>query len=120
MLKKAVHVGNTVKEKFMKPNQLSLTEVASRIGMDRANLQKMLDGNKELRPLVAVKLARLFGKHDEYFFHLHVRHIVKGARSSHWMELQKIIPVGADAKPEGKKTIIRRKTSNKDDENGKK
>ena len=66
------HPGEILKELVIEPLGLSVTEVASRLGVSRASLSKVINGRAGVTPEMAVRLEMTFGKPN----------------AAHWLRLQ--------------------------------
>jgi len=66
------HPGEILKELVIEPLGLSVTEAASRLGVSRTSLSKVLKGRGALTPEMAVRLEMTFGKPN----------------AAHWLRLQ--------------------------------
>ena len=66
------HPGEILKELVIEPLGLSITEAASRLGVSRTSLSKVLKGRGTVTPEMAVRLEMTFGK----------------PTAAHWLRLQ--------------------------------
>lgn len=66
------HPGEILKALVIEPLGLSVTEVASRLGVSRASLSKVINGRGGVTPEMAVRLEMTFGKPN----------------AAHWLKLQ--------------------------------
>jgi addiction module HigA family antidote len=66
------HPGEILKELVIDPLHLSITEAASRLGVSRTSLSKVLKGRGTVTPEMAVRLEMTFGKPN----------------AAHWLRLQ--------------------------------
>jgi antitoxin HigA-1 len=66
------HPGEILKELVIDPLGLSVTEAASRLGVSRTSLSKILKGRGTVTPEMAVRLEMTFGKPN----------------AAHWLRLQ--------------------------------
>jgi addiction module HigA family antidote len=66
------HPGEILKELVIEPLGLSITEAASRLGVSRTSLSKVLKGRGTVTPEMAVRLEMTFGKPN----------------AAHWLRLQ--------------------------------
>ncbi len=66
------HPGEILKELVIEPLGLSVTEAASRLGVRRTSLSKVLNGRGAVTPEMAVRLEMTFGKPN----------------AAHWLRLQ--------------------------------
>jgi addiction module HigA family antidote len=66
------HPGEILKELVIEPLGLSITEAASRLGVSRTSLSKVLNGRGTVTPEMAVRLEMTFGKPN----------------AAHWLRLQ--------------------------------
>lgn len=66
------HPGEILKQLVIEPLELSVTETASRLGVSRNSLSKVLNGRSGITPEMALRLEMTFGKPN----------------ASHWLRLQ--------------------------------
>jgi addiction module HigA family antidote len=66
------HPGEILKQLVIEPLGLSVTEVASRLGVSRTSLSKVLNGRSGVTPEMAVRLEMTFGRPN----------------AAHWLRLQ--------------------------------
>lgn len=66
------HPGEILKELVIEPLGLSITEAASRLGVSRTSLSKVLKGRGTVTPEMALRLEMTFGKPN----------------AAHWLRLQ--------------------------------
>ncbi len=55
------HVGEILKEEFLEPYNLSISKFAHLIGVDRAYMSKIINGNAGVSPAMALRLSKAFG-----------------------------------------------------------
>ena len=65
------HPGEILKELYLKPLQLTVTEVAAGIGVTRKALSALLNGHAGISPEMALRLAMAFDTTPEHWLNLH-------------------------------------------------
>ena len=58
--RKPTHPGNILKEDYLIPLQISVTEMAVKLGVSRKTLSKILNEKGSITPDMALRLARAF------------------------------------------------------------
>lgn len=59
------HPGEFIKEICLKPNGMTITEAAERLGVARNTFSKLLNGKNGISPKMALRLERVFGPSAE-------------------------------------------------------
>lgn len=72
--------GETLREDFMEPLGLSITEVAKAIGVTPATVSLIVRGKRSIRPEMALRLARYTGASAEFWIHLQTLHDLRAVR----------------------------------------
>ena len=62
--------GEILREEFLRPLGLGVSEFAERAGIDRISASRILNGSRSVSPDVSVKLGRLFGVSEGFFLQL--------------------------------------------------
>ena len=58
--RKPTHPGNILKEDYLIPLEISITEMATKLGVSRKTLSKILNEKGSITPDMALRLARAF------------------------------------------------------------
>jgi addiction module HigA family antidote len=61
------HPGAMLKEKFMPEYELTATSLADALGISRKSVSDLLNERRALTPVMALRLARLFGNGPEFW-----------------------------------------------------
>lgn len=56
-----LHPGEILLEEFIKPHELTLTDTARRLRIERVRLSEIVNGRRGITPNTALRLERLFG-----------------------------------------------------------
>lgn len=64
------HPGEILSELFIKPRNLTVTEVSEGLGISRPNLSMIINGRGGISPELAVKLAAAFDNSPEFWVNL--------------------------------------------------
>jgi len=59
------HPGETLKEMWLKPANLTVTEAASALNVSRKTLSELVNGKAGISPEMALRLEMVFGKSAE-------------------------------------------------------
>lgn len=73
MLKRGLppsHLGEILREDFIKENNLTITEVAEGLGIARANLSAIVNERAGVSPELAIKLSEAFGNTPLFWINL--------------------------------------------------
>ena len=73
------HPGELLKEEILKANNLSITEAASMLGISRATLSNIINEKSALNPLMALRIAKVFGGTAEFWLRLQGAHDLRNA-----------------------------------------
>lgn len=63
------HPSETLKELYLDPHNLSITEVAEALNMTRAALSEVVNSRRGISPTVVITLAKAFGGSAESWLH---------------------------------------------------
>ena len=61
------HIGDIIKEMYIEPLNLSVTEVAKGLGVSRKTLSELINGHSGISSIMALKLAEAFNTTPEYW-----------------------------------------------------
>lgn len=91
--RRPTHPGEMLLEEFLKPLEMSQTELARRIGVSYVRVNELVNGKRGLTPDTAFRLARLFGNSVEFWLNGQLECDVWEALHSPAMaEIEKIEP----------------------------
>lgn len=68
--RKPTHPGNILKEDYLIPLEISVTEMAVKLGVSRKTLSKILNEKGAIKPDMALRLARAFDTTPELWLNL--------------------------------------------------
>jgi antitoxin HigA-1 len=68
--RKPTHPGEILNEEFLKPLEISQTELAEALGTTFRTINELVNAKRNLSSEMAVKLARYFGTSAELWFNL--------------------------------------------------
>lgn len=77
------HFGEVIKEMYIEPLNLSITEVAKGLGVTRKSLSELINGHSGISYIMALKLAEAFNATPEYWLNLQQQHSI-------WQTKQKV------------------------------
>ncbi len=64
------HPGEVLKDLYLEPLDMKATALATRIGVPRTRIKRLLEGQTALRADTAIRLAKCFGTTPEYWLNL--------------------------------------------------
>ena len=64
------HPGEMLLEEFLKPLELSQTELAERLGVSYPRVTELVHGKRDMTPDTALRLERLFGVEAQFWLNL--------------------------------------------------
>ena len=70
MKRKPTHPGNIIKEDYLKPLSLTITEMATTLGVSRKTLSKILNERGKVTPDMALRLSRAFDTTPDLWLNL--------------------------------------------------
>ncbi len=73
------HPGELLKEEILKANNLSVTEVASMLAVTRATLSNVINEKAAISPLMALRIAKVFGGTPEFWLRMQAAHDLRNA-----------------------------------------
>ncbi|AFT68376.1 Addiction module antidote protein, HigA family [Alloalcanivorax dieselolei B5] len=65
--RRPTHPGEMLREDFMPDYQLTVTRLATAVGVSRQSINELLRERRALSPEMALRLARLFGNSPEFW-----------------------------------------------------
>ncbi len=66
------HPGQFLESRFLKPLQITQTELADALGVSRRRVNELVNGRRAITPDTAVRLAMYFGNDAAFWMHLQV------------------------------------------------
>ena len=72
--------GVVLKEEYLEPLSITLQELASRIGVEKIDLEKLVDGELPVNVELSLRLARFFSTAADFWVHLQMEHDLEVAR----------------------------------------
>jgi addiction module HigA family antidote len=64
------HVGEIIREEYLKPLKLSVTEAAHNLGISRKAFSELLNGKTGISTRMAIKLSRAFNTSVQFWLNL--------------------------------------------------
>ncbi len=74
MERKPTHPGEIIREDYLKPLAITITEFASVLGISRKTLSKILNGKGAITPDMALRLSRAFNTTADFWLNLQKNH----------------------------------------------
>jgi len=85
------HPGEIIKEFYVEPSNLTVTETAKALGITRTTLSPLLNGRAGISPEMALWLSRVLGRTPEGWLRLQLQFdLWKTERSAHLTGLKRI------------------------------
>ncbi len=69
-MKNPPHPGEIIRELYLEPLSLTVTEVATGLGITRKTLSQLLNGHAGISPEMALRLSKAFGRSPESWLQL--------------------------------------------------
>ncbi len=70
MKRKPTHPGKIIQEDYLKPLSITITEMASKLGVSRKTLSKIINEKGAITPDMSLRLARAFDTTPELWMNL--------------------------------------------------
>lgn len=84
------HPGEMLREDFLPDYRLTRTGLARALGVSRQSINELLNEKRSLSPLMALRLARLFGNSAQFWLEAQQRHDLWHVGQAHAGELEAI------------------------------
>ena len=68
--RRPTHPGEMLREEFMPDYGLSVAQLATKLGVSRQSVNELVNERRALSPVMALKLARLFGTSPQYWMNM--------------------------------------------------
>ena len=91
------HPGAVLDELFLKPLGWNADETARRLGVDRTTIENVIGERQAFDADLVVRLARLFGTDEHYWFRFQNAFDAYGARERAADDLDRIAPYESEA-----------------------
>lgn len=69
-----IHPGIIIREDYLKPLSLSITQLAKNLGVSRVTLSRVINGKASVTPNMAIRLSRVFNTTPELWLGLQGSH----------------------------------------------
>jgi addiction module HigA family antidote len=83
------HPGEVLKEMYIKPLGLTITEAAQRLGVPRQTLSQIVNGKAGISPVMALRLAKAFERTSPQFW-LNMQNQYDLWQARHSVDLSKV------------------------------
>ena len=81
-------------EEFLKPLELTQTELAERLGVSYPRVNELVHGKRDMTPDTALRLERLFGVEAQFWLNLQLRwDLYHATHSPAAQQIQRIKPL---------------------------
>lgn len=70
MKRQPIHPGAILKEDYLVPLEITITDMAAKLGVSRKTLSKILNQNGAITPDMALRLSRAFGTTPDLWLNL--------------------------------------------------
>jgi len=94
MERQPTHPGNIIREDYLKPLAITISEFALALGISRKTLSKILNGRGAITPDMALRLARAFNTTADLWLNLQKNYDLWQAEhtSKDWQRVKPISP----------------------------
>ena len=92
MKRQPTHPGTILKEDYLVPLEITITDMAAMLGISRTTLSKILNGKGGISPEMALRLSRAFGTTPDLWLNLQKNYDLWNAarNSSSWKSVKPI------------------------------
>ncbi len=91
--RRPIHPGEVLREDFMPDYDLSVSGLASAVGVSRQSINELLRERRAVSPEMALRLAKLFGNSPEFWLNLQRSVDLWDAQASIEDDVRHIIPL---------------------------
>ena len=81
-MKNPPHPGEVIRDLYIKPLDLTVTQAAEGLGVTRKTLSLLLNGHAGISPEMAVRLSQAFGRSPESWLRLQVQYDIAQVKKS--------------------------------------
>lgn len=94
MKRKPTHPGKIILEDYLKPLTMTITEVASKLGVSRKTLSKIINERGAITPDMSLRLAKAFDTTPELWMNLQRNYDLWQAEhlSKDWQRVKSLLP----------------------------
>ncbi len=91
--RKPTHPGQILKEDYLEPLNLTITELSRALGTSRKTLSKIINGRGSITPEMALKLSQAFDTSPEFWLNLQTTYDLWEAtqKSSDWQAISQLV-----------------------------
>ena len=91
--RKPAHPGQILKEDYLEPLDLTITELSKAIGTSRKTLSKIVNGRGSVTPEMALKLSKAFDTSPEFWLNLQRNYDLWEAtqKSTDWQSITPLV-----------------------------
>ncbi len=91
--RKPTHPGQIIREDYLEPLGLTITELSKVLGVSRKTLSKIVNGRGSVSPEMALKLSRAFDTSPEFWLNLQTNYDLWEAsqKSSNWQSVSRLV-----------------------------
>ena len=79
-MKNPPHPGEIIRDLYLEPLDLTVTQAAAGLGVTRKTLSLLLNGHANISPEMAVRLSKVFGRSAESWLQLQMQYDLARAR----------------------------------------
>ena len=79
-MKNPPHPGEIIRDLYLEPLDLTVTQAAAGLGVTRKTLSLLLNGHASISPEMAVRLSKVFGRSAESWLQLQMQYDLARAR----------------------------------------
>lgn len=92
--RKPTHPGKIIQEDYLKPLSISITEMATKLGISRKTLSKIINERGAITPDMSLRLARAFDTTPELWMNMQKNYDLWQAEhiSKDWQKIKSIFP----------------------------
>ena len=94
MEREPTHPGKIIREDYLRPLAMTISELASGLGVSRKTLSKILNGRGAVTPDMALRLARALNTTADFWLNLQKNHDLWQAEhtSNDWQRVKPLSP----------------------------
>ena len=91
--RKPTHPGHILKEDYLEPLNLTISELSRALGTSRKTLSKIVNGRGSVTPEMALKLAKAFDTSPEFWLNLQRNYDLWEAtqKSTDWQSINSLV-----------------------------
>jgi addiction module HigA family antidote len=95
MMKNPAHPGEIIRDLYLHPLGLTVTEAAAGLGVTRKTLSLLVNGHAGISPEMAIRLAQGFGRSPESWLQLQVQYdLAETRRRLPELQVRSFVPPG--------------------------